>query len=112
LVDNARKFDESGRPIRISAHSDGAMVRVAVSDQGPGIPERELARIFDPFYRGANARAVSSGFGLGLALARRVAEIHGGTIRATNLPNGGAEIELSIPCAPVAASADLPRLDS
>lgn len=106
LVDNARKYDESGKPIRISAHSDGAMVRMAVRDSGPGIPEQELARIFDPFYRGANARAISSGFGLGLALARRVVELHGGTIRATNLPQGGTEIELAVPCAsPAAASA-------
>jgi|GEM_PF-184949 len=111
LVDNARKYDESGRPIGISAHSDGAMVRVAVRDHGPGIPEKELARIFDPFFRGANARAVSSGFGLGLALARRVAEMHGGAIRATNLPTGGTEIELSIPCAPAAATSAL-ALDS
>lgn len=111
LVDNARKYDESGLPIHISAHSDGAMVRVAVRDHGPGIPERELARIFDAFYRGANARAVSSGFGLGLALARRVAELHGGAIRATNLPTGGTEIELSIPCASSAAI-NAPVLDS
>jgi K+-sensing histidine kinase KdpD len=104
LVDNARKYDESGRPIRISAHSDGAMMRMAVRDSGPGIPEQELARIFDPFYRGANARAISGGFGLGLALARRVVELHGGTIRATNLPQGGTEIELAVPCASAAAS--------
>ncbi len=110
LLDNARKYDPARGPIRISAHTDGAVVRVSVRDHGPGIPEKELSRVFDPFFRGANARSVSSGFGLGLALARRVAEVHGGTIRATNLPDGGAEIELTLPCTPL-AEISAPPLD-
>lgn len=100
LLDNARKYDDTGALIQIAARADGTSVRVAVRDRGPGIPEEELARVFDPFFRGANARSVSSGFGLGLALARRVAEVHGGSIRAANLPGGGLEIELSFPAAP------------
>ncbi|HKB76269.1 MAG TPA: ATP-binding protein, partial [Myxococcales bacterium] len=59
----------------------------------------ELERIFDPFYRGTAARARQSGFGLGLALARRIVEAHGGTIRADNLPGSGARIEMRLPAA-------------
>ena len=68
-------------------------------DGGAGIPADELERIFDPFYRGTTARARETGFGLGLALARRIVEAHGGTIRASNLPGSGARIEMRLPVA-------------
>ena len=72
---------------------------------GSGIPTQELDRIFDPFYRGTTARAKESGFGLGLALARRVVEAHGGTIRASNVEGGGARIEMRLPLAEDRAAA-------
>ena len=96
LLDNARKYG-NGRPVEISARRDGAFVSLAVRDHGTGIPQAELPRIFEPFFRGAGARGQASGWGLGLALARRVAEAHGGTAVAANAEGGGARIELRIP---------------
>jgi signal transduction histidine kinase len=98
LLDNARKYGGK-EPIRVEARRDGGDVVFAVADRGEGIPADELDRIFDPFYRGNAARGRASGFGLGLALARRVVEAHGGRIRAANEPGGGARIEMRIPAA-------------
>jgi two-component system OmpR family sensor kinase len=96
LIDNARKYGGK-EPLRVEARrADGAVV-IAVRDHGPGFAPDELERVFDPFYRGNSARGQASGFGLGLSLARRVAEAHGGSIRAANPPGGGALIELRLP---------------
>ncbi|MFL5249740.1 MAG: ATP-binding protein [Myxococcales bacterium] len=98
LLDNARKYGGGPeKPIRVEARREGTEAVLAVSDAGEGIPPEELERIFDPFYRGTSARHRASGFGLGLALARRVAEAHGGRIHAQNRSGGGARIELRIP---------------
>jgi signal transduction histidine kinase len=99
LLDNARKYAD-GRPVEISARREAAsrgFAVLAVRDRGPGIPPEDLAHVFDPFFRGSAARGRTSGFGLGLALARRVAEAHGGTIRAENAEGGGTRIELRLP---------------
>jgi signal transduction histidine kinase len=96
LLDNARKYG-NGSPVEVEARREGAQAIVAVRDRGPGIPAEELEHVFDPFFRGNTARA--SGFGLGLALARRVAEAHGGSAKAANAEGGGARIELRLPAA-------------
>ncbi|MDB4969926.1 MAG: hypothetical protein JWN44_5615 [Myxococcales bacterium] len=90
LVENAAKY--GAPPIELSAErADGAVV-MRVRDAGPGIPEAERAHIFEPFYRGDKARTPGNGFGLGLTLARRVAEVHGGHITVD-----GATFTLRIP---------------
>ena len=100
LLDNARKYGGGPQsPIRVRAAREGPDAVLSVSDSGAGIPPDELERIFDPFYRGTTARARESGFGLGLALARRIVEAHGGTIRASNVDGGGARIEMRLPTA-------------
>jgi signal transduction histidine kinase len=100
LLDNARKYGGGPHtPIRVDARQEDVETVIGVSDGGEGIPPDELDRIFDPFYRGTTARARESGFGLGLALARRIVEAHGGTIRASNMPGGGARIEMRLPSA-------------
>ena len=98
LLDNARKYAD-GSPVEIEARRDGAQAVIAVRDHGPGIPEAELAHVFDPFFRGEGVRGRATGFGLGLSLARRVAEAHGGSASASNAAGGGARIELRLPVA-------------
>jgi signal transduction histidine kinase len=68
---------------------------VQISDQGPGVEDERLQEIFHPFERGLNDSSV--GFGLGLAIAARAVEIHGGTIMAHNAPTGGLTMEISLP---------------
>ena len=98
VLDNARKYGGGpGSPIRVEARKEDGEAVIAVLDGGAGIPADELERIFDPFYRGTTARARETGFALGLALARRIVEAHGGTIRASNLPGSGARIEMRLP---------------
>ena len=87
LLDNARKFDESAGPIEVTV-GGGA---VAVSDRGNGIPEADVDRVFDRFYRADQARTMS-GSGLGLAIVREVATSHGGDVWAENRDGGGATV--------------------
>jgi two-component system OmpR family sensor kinase len=98
LLDNARKYG-NGSSIEVTATRDGEQAVLAVRDRGPGIPEQDLGRVFEPFFRGEGAPALAAGFGLGLALASRVAEAHGGAARAQNAEGGGARIELRLPIA-------------
>jgi signal transduction histidine kinase len=74
-------------------------VRLQITDDGPGIPEAELKRIFDRFYRAQGQRAGDSGgAGLGLAIAQRLVDLHGGTMRAENVAEGrGARFTIELP---------------
>ena len=73
------------------------VLTLCVSDRGPGVPPTELANIFRPFYRVANARdRQSGGAGLGLAIADRVARAHGGSVHAENRAGGGLEVILTL----------------
>lgn len=87
LLDNARKFDESGGPIEVVV-GDCA---VRVSDRGRGVPDADLPRIFDRFYRSDEARTMA-GSGLGLSIVREVAERHGGEVWAANRRDGGVTV--------------------
>ncbi len=98
LLDNARKYG-NGSPVEVEARREGADVLLSVRDHGPGIPAEEIDRVFDPFFRGDSARGHAGGFGLGLALARKVAEAHGGGATAANVEGGGARIQLRVPTA-------------
>jgi signal transduction histidine kinase len=73
---------------------EGRLVEVVVEDEGPGIPEGDLAKVFVPFYT-----TRPEGTGLGLAISLRIAEAHGGTLKAENRPGGGARFVLSLPAA-------------
>lgn len=99
LLANAVRYDTSGAPIELSAREEGAHVIVAVTDGGPGIPEAEAERIFTAFFRGGAASDKPEGHGLGLALSKRIAEAHGGSIRVAARPDGarGARIEVALP---------------
>jgi signal transduction histidine kinase len=79
-------------------------VEVRVSDRGPGIPEPERERIFDPFYRGEKSRTTQTrGTGLGLSLVKETVERHHGTITVRNSPAGGAQFTVLLPAVPKAA---------
>ena len=81
LLDNAIKYTEPGGKIRIRVEGDARRVRVAVADTGAGIPERDLARIFERFYRVDRARSRAlGGTGLGLAIVKHLVQGQGGEI--------------------------------
>ena len=91
LVGNAVAHTAEGGAIALGAVVRGDRVRITVADDGPGIRREELARVFDRFYRVQGPRAGYRGnSGLGLAITRRLVELHGGTITADNRPQGGA----------------------
>jgi signal transduction histidine kinase len=93
-VDNAVKF---GTRATIAVE-DGAALVIRVRDEGPGIPFDELERVFEPFYRLESSRnRDTGGTGLGLSIARDVAQAHGGSLVAQNLPGRGLEALLVLP---------------
>jgi signal transduction histidine kinase len=101
LIENACKYSEPGTPIIVSLWCEPTVVALAVEDRGCGIPAEDLARVFEPFYRAESARQLGrAGVGLGLAVARRIADTHGGTITADNVPSAGSRFVLRLPRAP------------
>ena len=81
-------------------HHAEARARVTVADRGPGIPEAELDRMFEPFERHEPSRSRSTGgLGLGLAIARSIAQAHGGSISAENRAGGGLAVTVDLPAA-------------
>ncbi len=94
LMSNALRFGPPDRPIRLDAAAVGHEVRLAVTDEGPGIPDAESERVFARFYRADSARpGTSGGHGLGLSIARWIVDLHGGSIGAEpNRPSGCAVV--------------------
>jgi two-component system sensor histidine kinase CpxA len=102
LVRNAIAYTDTGTSVEVLLQSErrssASFVRLTVRDYGPGVPESELAKIFQPFYRVSDARdRQSGGAGLGLAIAERVIRVHGGTIRAENVAPRGLQVEILLP---------------
>jgi two-component system sensor histidine kinase SenX3 len=98
LVDNAIKYSEAGSLVRVRVDADAEQVHIAVSDQGIGIPARDLERIFERFYRVDRARSRSTGgTGLGLAIVRHVAANHGGSVHVSSIEGEGSTFTLSLP---------------
>ncbi|TMH66215.1 MAG: HAMP domain-containing protein [Betaproteobacteria bacterium] len=98
IVRNAVKFTREGTTVDVRVHTTRTSAILTVTDHGPGIAAGELQKVFDPFYRG-EAGSGTAGFGLGLAIAQRAVDAHGGAIRASNVPGGGLEVEVDLPLA-------------
>jgi len=99
VLRNALAHTSDGGHITLSAQADDTHVRLSIVDDGPGIPEAELKRIFDRFYRAQGQRpGDSGGAGLGLAIAQRLVDLHGGTMSAENVSAGkGARFTIELP---------------
>lgn len=96
LVANAIKFSPVGGEVELSVRTVQGNAELSIRDHGPGVPEAELASLFRPFYRGSNA-VRADGHGVGLAIVQRVVQVHGGEIRAENVPDGGLRVTLRLP---------------
>ncbi len=97
LVDNALKFSQRGDAVEVTIELVGAQVQATVADHGPGVAPEEVDRLFDPFFRGSEARAKTHGFGLGLPILRQVARAHRGDVVYRPAPSGGACFVLGLP---------------
>ena len=95
LAENAVAY---GARARISLLSESERLIVRIVDDGPGIPEEELARVFKPFYRLERSRSrETGGTGIGLCIVQSVAQAHGGEVRLANRAEGGLRAELVLP---------------
>jgi signal transduction histidine kinase len=104
LAANAVRHTPPGGHIQLAADRMAGGVCIAVEDSGSGIPEEHLPRVFDRFYKVDMSRtgtALPSGSGLGLSIVHAIVSRHGGTVRASNTPDGGARFEIVLPDAPI-----------
>lgn len=99
LLDNAAKYSPPGSPIDVRLRRRGDRLTIDVMDRGSGIPELERARIFESFYRPPGVPPDVRGHGLGLSIARGLAEAQGGTVRVEPRPGGGSVFTLELPAA-------------
>lgn len=98
LVENATKY---GKSAAIEVDDNDGRMQILIRDEGPGIPEAELERVFDPFYRLEGSRSRDTGgTGLGLTIAKSIAENHGGRLTLENRAAGGLEVRLTLPRSP------------
>ena len=97
LLDNAGKYSPPDSPIHITADVRGGQLVTSVADHGPGIDDIEQAMIFEKFYRGRDQRLSIQGTGMGLAIAKAIVELHGGTIGVTSQVGRGSVFYFSLP---------------
>jgi two-component system sensor histidine kinase CpxA len=108
VVRNATRYTPDGTTVNIHAEKAEkwglAEAVIRVSDCGPGVPQDALEKIFQPFYRIDDARVrATGGVGLGLAITDQAIRLHGGSVKASNLPEGGLLVEIRLPLQPSAA---------
>jgi two-component system, OmpR family, sensor histidine kinase CpxA len=108
VVRNATRYTREGTTVKVRAEKlqrqNSTQALIAVTDYGPGVPEDALERIFQPFYRIDDSRGRSTGgVGLGLAITDQAVRLHGGSVTASNLPEGGLSVEIRLPLQPSAA---------
>jgi signal transduction histidine kinase len=95
LLDNAVKYGKSGT---LEIRRLSTAIEIHIDDEGPGVPQQELTRVLEPFYRLEQSRShETGGVGLGLAIAQSIVHSHGGTLRLTNRPTGGLRVTIMLP---------------
>lgn len=97
LIENALKYAPADTPIEVDVSRHGEWIEIAISDRGPGVAPDEVERIFEPLYRPATALPDAGSAGLGLAIARRFAEVQGGALAYAPRPGGGSVFTLRVP---------------
>ena len=109
LLENAQRYGKAAHqgsaagvtsttaPIEVHVQQANGKIELSVCDRGPGVPEAERGRIFEPFYRLRGAREAEGGAGLGLALVAAIARQHGGSVACTARDGGGACFRVSLP---------------
>jgi signal transduction histidine kinase len=97
IVRNAIKYGADGGVVEVRLAADASTVRVEVSDRGPGVAAEQLEHIFEPFFRAADGTRQGSGYGLGLAIAHRIVQVHGGGIAARLREGGGLAVTIDLP---------------
>jgi two-component system sensor histidine kinase CpxA len=104
VLRNAVRYSPSDAAVEVEARGIDGRVTIRVLDRGPGVPDQELERIFEPFHRVAASRdRDSGGEGIGLAITSQVMRAHGGSASAANRPGGGLEVRLILPATTLAA---------
>jgi two-component system, OmpR family, sensor histidine kinase KdpD len=96
LIENALKYSPTGSPVDVSVRRDGEWVAFEVADRGAGVAPSDRERIFEPFFRGTRT-SDAVGTGLGLPIARRAAELQGGSLAYAPRPGGGSVFTLRLP---------------
>jgi two-component system sensor histidine kinase CpxA len=98
VIRNAVRYTPDRSRVHVDLQREAGEVIIRIADQGPGVPDEALGKLFEPFYRVADARdRQSGGTGIGLAIAERAVTLHGGSIRASNRPEGGLLVEIVLP---------------
>jgi two-component system sensor histidine kinase KdpD len=110
LIENAAKYSPPETPIDLSARRDGRWLVFSVADRGPGVPADQRERVFEPFYRRAEQPPDVGGVGLGLSIARGIAEAQGGSVGLTDREGGGSVFELRVPAIATEELAASPEL--
>ena len=98
LLDNAVRYGPGGQTILVEGKREGGVVRIAVEDEGPGVPMTDRDRIFEPFRRGDHSiGTVVVGSGIGLSVVREIVDAHGGSVWVEDAPGGGARFVFELP---------------
>lgn len=98
VIRNAVKYTDDSTAVEIKMNKENGNLLIEILDHGPGVPEESLDKLFEPFYRVADARdRQTGGTGIGLAIAERSIRLHGGVIAAENQPEGGLCVKISLP---------------
>ncbi len=104
LLDNALRFTPVSGEVRVTVACEGRDVRIEVADTGPGVSAEDQPRVFERFFQGSRHREQRGSSGLGLAIVRRIAELHGGQAGLTSVPSAGARFWIALPIAAARSS--------